>query len=212
MTSLPIEDARELESRKICWNLLAPSLQSRFNDIQAKIDQNSTMITINKGHIADNWINTLKNTEDIKNLRKYIDDLISKIEKEILKYLDLPPGVGSGIGYAYEHGEYGHLLKVDNKFQRLFSNADYQHIDYLFKPGDTPQSLIQKGLNFETSYDPINGIYYNPVYSVRYTIHDPAANSDTNYLPVTFSRTFIYETHTGRFYFFYSPTKFVRIM
>src|SRR5574343_304271 len=92
MTSILIEDPKFLNSRKINWDLLAPSLQARFNEIQSKIDQNSNTIAKNKANIEINWEHTQKNTEDIKTLRKYIDDSIAKVEQSLLQFLHLPPG------------------------------------------------------------------------------------------------------------------------
>jgi hypothetical protein len=215
MTSLPIENPRLLNAQKICWDLLAPSLQARFNAIQALIDLNSQMILKNQTDIANNWTNTLRNTDDIKNLKKYIDESINKIEADLLKYIHLPPGTSSGIGYAYNNGTYGELLKLDKKYQRIIPCPDFRNVGYIFRPGDTIEKITKAIPMQKSLYDPMSGIWYvanQSNYQAAYSIADDPNNVGKNYLLLLMTRTYIFEEITQFLYFFYSPAKFVRVM
>lgn len=190
--------------QKIRWELLSPSLQTKFKEAGAYSEtankELKKMESYAEQSIKDAISKTNDNITTLKDLTTAkVTEFTTKVDKLISGEGDDGPQ-GGGIFYAYETGSYGQNLKVDKDNSRIIA-ADMCVKLALCRNSDESTKKKPELVSYVYNTESDNLYHYESNEWVLKNQHKTRV----------LTRSFIEDSTTSKMYYFWTPTVYTRV-
>lgn len=190
---------------KITYDLLAPLLRDRLDDIEDSINDNETEASSNRSGL-------LYRRNEVQSQIAMLNTLVSKVNSRIDRSKRKAQGGyvrntdTIGINYAYSIGLSGQILKADHKYRNRLIPHDGMLTMRLCNIEDQESVLAVSALDSNDKYAynyELQRVYYKIQGTGNWVYYDPIDKSKLIFL----YHTFVLDPVTKKMWYFISPTK-----